>query len=60
MISISGKYNYVQLYNLAGELIFEEQKSENHQLPIVKEGIYLLRIANENNISTQKLRIQYE
>ncbi|WP_258097721.1 T9SS type A sorting domain-containing protein [Marinoscillum pacificum] len=60
IISISGKYNYVQLYNLAGELIFEEQKSEYHQLPIVKDGIYLLRIANDNNISTQKLRIQYE
>ncbi len=60
VIKINEPYDYISVYNLAGELVYRNQSKDQHQLPMTQEGIYLLKIVQNDHITTQRIRISHE
>ncbi|MBR08165.1 MAG: hypothetical protein CMP48_10805 [Rickettsiales bacterium] len=60
VLRVNGTYKHISIYNLLGEQVYDSPYMEEHMLPNLKDGIYLLKITTQSNTITQKFRIRHE
>lgn len=56
-LQVNGNHQKIELYDLSGHLIYAATADEEYDISFLGEGIYLLRIYNNNSFITQKLII---